>query len=265
MTKLKPREIAAEARRRNLEQLGRLGGQIRDARLRRRQTQAEAAARAGIARTTWSDMENGRGGGHTLDAWQRAALAVGRPLVVNLQRDALEDTADAGHLAMQELVLRLGRAAGFAGAFELPTRPAQPWRSTDVGLRHDRLRLLALCECWNTFGDIGAAGRSSARKRVEAEALAVAVGGEEPYAVASCWVVRETRRNRALVRRYPEVFRSRFPGSSRAWVELLSGPTDPTDPTRHRDRDAPLRERLLEPALVWCDTDAARIFEWRPR
>lgn len=258
MPKVKRSELAAEAHRRNLEQLARLGGDVRAARQRRRQTQQEVADAAGVSRSAESAVERGLGGGHTLDAWQRIALAVGRPLIVSLERDRLEDTADAGHLAMQELVLRLGRRAGFIGSFELATRPAEPWRSTDVGLRDDRRRVLALVECWNTFGDLGSSVRSSERKRAEAAMFGVAIGGERPYRVTTCWIVRATKRNRALVARYPEVFGARFPGSSLRWARALDvagagagvGPP-PVPPS--------------EPGLVWCDVATTRLFPWRRR
>jgi transcriptional regulator with XRE-family HTH domain len=249
MTKRKPRELAAEALRLNREQLAKLGGQVRAARLRRRRTQQQVAAEGGISRSATSAIERGLGGGHTLDTWQRVCLAVGVPLLVSLRRDPLEDTADAGHLAMQELMLRLGRQAGYARSFELPTRSSEPWRSTDVGLRDDRRRLLILEECWNSIGDIGAGSRSTSRKVADAEALAVAIGGERPHAVRSVWVVRATSRNRELLRRYPEVFASRFEGSSQGWVNAIIRGDDPPK----------------EPGLVWCDVAATRVFAWRRR
>ena len=159
-----------------------------------------------------STIERGRGGSHTLDTWQRLALAVDRPMRIELRRDAREEPADAGHLAIQELVLRLGRRAGFSGTFELPTRSSDPSRSTDVGLRDDRARLLILVECWNTFGDLGASIRSTNRKLAEAAELAIAVGGDDPHRVVSCWVVRDVERNRQLLARYPELFASQVPG-----------------------------------------------------
>lgn len=242
-------EVATEARRRNREQLTVLGRGILEARRRRRRTQRQLADHAGVSRSALGRIERGEGGGHTMDTWQRVALAAGTPLVLRLQRDPLEATADAGHLAMQELLLRLGRQIGFRGSFELATRPSEPWRSSDVGLRDDRRRRLWLIECWNSVGDVGAGARSSARKVAEAEAFAVAIGGEAPYRVASCWVVRDTKRNRALVHRYPEVFASRFPGSSHRWAESLT-----------TGADAP-----TELGLVWCDRDATRLFAWRRR
>jgi hypothetical protein len=48
MAKPKRRELAAEARRRNLEQLARLGAEVRTARHRRRLTQASVGELAGL-------------------------------------------------------------------------------------------------------------------------------------------------------------------------------------------------------------------------
>ena len=239
--------LATEAERRNLEQLARLGADVRVARLRRNLTQAALGERAGVSRMTVSRLERGYGGGLTLDAWQRIGLAVGRPLIANLLRPTDGDTPDAGHLALQELVLRLGRAAGYRGLVELPTKPQDPWRSIDVALVDDPRRRMTVVECWNTFGDIGGAARSSARKAAEAEDLATARWGEAPHEVGLVWVVRATARNRALVARYPELFASRFPGSSARWVRALTtGEEPPTDP-----------------GIVWADVNATRLFAWR--
>lgn len=251
MTKLKRAELSAEAARRNFEQLARLGGEVRAARLRRRRTQQEVGRAVGLARTTVGAIERGRGGSHTMDAWQRLALAVGRPLRVELEHDRAGETDDAGHLGVQELVLRLGRAGGWAGTFEMhvPGATGQGRHSVDVGLRHDRLRVIAWCECWNTIGDLGAAARSSSWKLQRAAEAAVALAGDQWYRVAGCWIVRATRHNRALVRRYPEVFAARFPGSSVGWVRALTkGAPPPSDP-----------------GLVWCDVAATRLSAWRRR
>ena len=247
MARLKRPELRAEAARRNREQLARAGRQLMDSRRRRRMTQAQVAARIGVVQSTISRLERGRGGSLSADVWQRAFTAVDRLLVLEVSRDPLEETADAGHLAIQELVLGYARTNALPRTFELPTRPSDPARSADVGIRNDRHRVLALVECWNTIGDIGAGARSTARKVADAEMVAVAVGGERPYRVASCWVVRATRRNRELLARYPEVFARRFPGSSAAWVRALATGGEP--PT--------------EPGLVWCDVAATRIFAWR--
>ena len=198
---------------------------------------------------TVSRIERGQGGRMTVEVWQRIGIALDRPLRLELGAAVTDDVADAGHLVVQELILRYARGAGHRRAFELPTRPSDPARSVDVGLRDDRGRVLLVVEAWNTFGDLGAAARSFDRKLAEARRLAIAIGGERPYRVAGCWVIRDTARNRALLRRYPEIFAVRFPGSSAAWLGALT-------------RGAPAPE---PPGLVWCDRDGTRLFVRRKR
>jgi hypothetical protein len=199
--------------------------------------------------STISDLERGHGASLSVDLWQRVFVALDRNRRLETTRDRLKEPADAGQLAIQELILRLARRAGRHGTFELATKPIEPWRSTDVGIRDDRHRALILVECWNTIGDIGAAARSTTRKMAEAEQLATVIGGEKPYRVASCWVVRASARNRELLARYPEVFAAKFRGSSFAWVKALDS------------AEAPPREI----GLVWSDPMATRVFPWRKR
>ena len=237
--------MAAEVERRLKEHQARIGGDIKAARNRRRWTQEDLGAEAGVGRLVIGRVERAATA-LDLETLERLSVALGITLEVRLGRDPREDTADAGHLAMQELVLRLGRAAGFNGTFELPTRPAEPWRSADVGLSSSAQQAMVDVECWNTMGDIGAGARSSARKQAELEALAVAKWGADARA-SMVWVVRATARNRALLARYPEIFARRFPGSSRAWVKALTdGGPIPT-----------------EPGLVWCNVVCTRLFHWR--
>ncbi len=213
---------------------------------RRAWTRIELARRAGIGRMVVSRIERGIAN-VDLDVLQRTAIALDRPLIVTFGRDILEAPVDAGHLAIQELVLRNGRTAGYGGTFELPTRSTEPWRSVDVGLSDSAAHRLILAECWNTFGDVGAAARSTNRKLAELEDLATGRWGPGAR-VGAVWIIRATARNRGLVQRYPEVFSARFPGSSRGWVDALTrGLALPT-----------------EPGMVWCDVGATRMFEWRP-
>jgi transcriptional regulator with XRE-family HTH domain len=239
--------IAAEAERRASERRTRLGGEIRTLRIRRRWTQAALAGRAQLDRSLISRTERGVGL-FDLDALERLSIAFGVALNVGFARDARLETADAGHLAMQELVLRLGRGCGYRAEFELPTKPSDPWRSIDVVLAAEARRTLICVECWNVIGDVGAAARSSARKAAEVEALAAGLWGEDVRA-GLVWVVRATARNRALVARYPEVFAGRFRGSSERWVAALTAGATPPE----------------EPGLVWCDVGATRVWAWRRR
>ena len=234
-----------EAVRRWQERRAKVGRDVRSMRLTRRWTQEELGERAGIGRMMVARIEAGTA---ALDAevLERIGAAFGVPVLLGFGRDPLDDVPDAGHLAMQELALRLGRRAGFEKQFELPTKPQNPRYSADCALADDRRKVAILEECWNSFGDIGAAARSSSRKAAELGELVAHRWGEEGR-VSSVWIVRDTARNRSIVARYPEVFRSRFPGFSAAWVRALTaGGAVPT-----------------EAGLVWCDLKATRIFAWR--
>ena len=89
-------------------------------------------------------------------------------------------------------------------------------------MRDDPNRTLILQEIWNRFDDFGRAVRSTDRKTAETAALAAAIGGDNPYRVASCWLLVDNAGNRQMLRRFPEVFASRFPGSSLKWVDALT-------------------------------------------
>ena len=110
--------VAVEAARRNREQRAVIGAEIRQSRERRNWTQEALAERAGISRHIVGRIERGTTR-LDVDALQRIGIALDRRLELRFGRDALEYPADAGHLAMQELVLRLGRACGYTGTFEL--------------------------------------------------------------------------------------------------------------------------------------------------
>jgi transcriptional regulator with XRE-family HTH domain len=237
--------LAVEAARRTTERIARLGGDVKAMRVRRSWTQGHLAERAGLGRMIVNRLERGVGP-IDIDAVERIGIALNVPVTIGFGRDPRTDVADAGHLAMQELVLRQGRAIGYGGTFELATRPSEPWRSIDVVLANEARHRMVCVECWNTIGDIGAAARASIRKAAELEQLAIGRWGEDAK-VGLVWVVRSTRRNRALVDRYPEVFASRFPGSSRLWVAVLT-----------EGKDIP-----AEPGLVWSDLGATRLSAWR--
>ncbi|HSO30555.1 MAG TPA: helix-turn-helix transcriptional regulator [Candidatus Sulfomarinibacteraceae bacterium] len=232
--------------RQSAETIRGLGASVRAARRRRRLTQSQLAGRAGLSRASLSRIETGRGGGVPVGTWLALAAELGLAPRFGFARDWREEPVDAGHLAVQELLLRLGRAAGYTRTFELPIGRARSGASVDVFLRDDRRRRLVIAEVWNVIGDIGAGSRSFDRKLGAAAEFAVAIT-DEPYSVHGVWVIRATRRNRALVARYPEVFATAFKGSSRAWAEALVSGGPPPD----------------EPGLVWADVAATRIFAWR--
>ena len=214
-------------------------------------TQRDASAKIGISQAAWSRIERGLGGHVPLLTLVPLGVALDRPLAVGLTRPLGEARRpdDAGHLEIQEHILGLARATGRHGTFELPTRPADPSRSTDVGIRDDRHRVLIQTECWNTFGDLGSAIRATNRKTAEAaaHAIATAAGDAEPYRIATVWAVQATAGNRALLARYPHIIDSAFPGSSRRWVAALTHGTAPP----------------VDAGLVWYDPGTSRLVEQR--
>jgi hypothetical protein len=202
----------------------------------------------GISQARLADIEAGRGGGAPLEVWFALAEALGRYLRFEFARDSLPERSDAGHLPIQELVLRMAQTGGWEGAFEAQSRAWGADRSVDVRLIDRQERRIVIVECWNTFGDLGAATRSSDRKVQDAEQQAIAIAGDGlPFEVGLVWVVRDTKANRALLNRYEHIFASRFPGPSAQWVGTL---------TR--------RARMPKlPGLIWCDVKATRLFARR--
>jgi hypothetical protein len=201
------------------------------------------AQRTGLSVPWLSEIERGLGRRASLETWVAIGMAIERPLNAGFSRPlgGRIEPRDAGHLAIQEYLLRLARAKGRTGTFELPTRPIDPSRSTDVGLHDRREHVRILSECWNTFGDLGAAVRATRRKQAEAAA------SWPEDRVATVWVVRASAANRSLLARYPNVIDSTFPGSSRAWVRaLVDGASPPA-----------------EPGLVWFDPASGRLIEHR--
>lgn len=222
-----------------------LGGQVRAARRRRRMPLRTLAARVGISVTRLSELERGLGARAPLETWVAVGVALGQPLAVQLTRplgEMRDEPADTGHLDIQEAVLRLAVATGRPGTFEVPTRPADPRRSTDVGIRDTRHRTRILVECWNTFGDLGAAARATARKQAEARAA------WPDDRVASVWVVRNTAANRAILARFRHVLEAAFPGSSRRWCRALTVGDIPPP---------------AAPGIVWFDAATKTICEHR--
>jgi transcriptional regulator with XRE-family HTH domain len=218
---------------------------VRAERTRRQRSQAELAAAIGCAQTEISLLERGLGARSSLEIWIALGIALGRPLAVGFSRPlghGAHGPADAGHLAIQEHLLRLAAMSGRQGVFELPTRPLDPSRSTDVGIIDTTNGVRILAECWNTFGDLGAAVRSTSRKRAEAASAWPA------DRIATVWVVRSTASNRVLLAQFPRIIDAAFPGSSRAWIAALTS-TNAVAPD--------------EPGIIWFDPATGRMTERR--
>lgn len=222
-----------------------LGGVARSARRARGWTLHALARQTGVSAARLSEIERGLGTRAPLETWISIGVALERPLAVAFSRPLASPVGpmDSGHLQIQEHILRLARSTGRFGPFELPTRPDDPLRSTDVGIRDPVHRARVLVECWNRFDDLGAAIRSTRRKEHEA----TATWPEDR--IATVWVVRVTATNRALLARFPHIVDAAFPGSSRDWVRALTVGGFPPS----------------EPGVVWFDPASGRLIERRSR
>ena len=212
-----------------------LGRDAKTTRRQRRLTQAELGDKVGMSQAEISLLEAGRGAHASIETWV-AIAALGRPIAIGFGRDTVQPLNDAAHLDAQELVARLARGAGWRVRFETPDDPRAPTGSTD--LRLERPGAVALVEIWNRLDDLGAAARSSDRKLARA-----------PAGTRSVWLLADTAANHAIVRRYPIVLRSRFPGSSSSWVRALADGGEPP----------------ALPGLAWIDLRAGRLRPWRVR
>jgi transcriptional regulator with XRE-family HTH domain len=224
-----------------------LGRDARSTRRRRRLTQAELGHRVGLSQSQISHLEAGHGEETSIATWTAIGIALGRPLAIAFSRDLVPEPQDAGHLAAQELVLRLAAAHGREGSFELSTRAENPSLSIDVCLRDRRARILIVAEIWNRIDDLGAAVRGMSRKVAEASDLANS--HHPPDRVGWCWLLVDTAANREIVRRFPAVIKATFDGSSAAWVQALTTGSVPPD----------------RPGIVWIAPRHARLTELRVR
>ena len=207
---------------------------LRVARRRRRLSQAALASKVAISRPRLSDVEAGDGAGVPLETWFAVAKALGLYLRFEFGRDPQQELRDAGHLDIQELVVRVAAHAGWKPEWE--SRSRERW--IDVGLDDRKNRRILIVECTNTLGDLGAAIRSSDEKVREAP---------PGIAVGLLWVVRDTSANRQLIGRYGALLDSRFSGSSVAWLRVL-------------EAGGPMPNAA---GLIWSDVRATRLFARR--
>jgi transcriptional regulator with XRE-family HTH domain len=212
-----------------------LGRTVFAVRRRRGLTQHALAERIGVSRQRLGDIEAGNGKGVPPADWFSLAKALGLYLRFEFGRDPQHELRDAGHLDIQELVVRVAAPAGWKPEWE--SRSRNRW--IDVRLEDRPGRRILIVECANTLGDLGAAMRSSDDKVREAE--------QSGWAVGLVWVIRDTEANRQLVDRYAGLLESRFTGSSVAWLRALREGTQMPD----------------KAGLVWSDVRATRLFARR--
>jgi transcriptional regulator with XRE-family HTH domain len=68
-------------------------------------TQLRLAELVGISRPRVAEIERGQGGSAPLATWIALGIVLKRPLAVSFSRAMVTEPQDAGHLAIQELVV----------------------------------------------------------------------------------------------------------------------------------------------------------------
>jgi len=175
-------------------------------------------------------MERGQGASASLETWAAVAAALDLQLVAFLEGvPGAERPRDYEYLKRQQLVIDTASQGGWVARPELLLdADAARGRSIDVALLRPVGHEAVVVEIWDFFDDVGAAKRSLDGKiatldrhltttRDIREAKAFRVGG--------LWVVRGTKRNRALVDEFRGFFAAAFSGSSSAWLRAMSDPT----------------------------------------
>jgi hypothetical protein len=184
--------------------------------------------------------------------WIRVARGTGTDLRAYLEAvTAAEAPRDAIHLRAQELVLRLAAQGGWGGTPEVRL-DAGPGGSRSADLVLERGLEVVLVEVWDWLDDVGAAFRAWDRRLLRLDARATMRSREEgsPTTVTGLWILRATRRNRALVRDHRAVFAARFPVPGRAWLAALTIPGRACPPGA---------------GLLWTDVRGTRLSAARSR
>lgn len=241
------------------ELMAKLGSAIRDARRRAGLSQSELAAHAGVVQGTISAIELGRTATVSLLVLVRVASACGDEVHAYLERaSGTDEPRDIAHVRAQSLIVDLATPGGWRATPEARIDGmADRSRSIDVLLERSRPREateVAVIEVIDWLADLGAALRDWDRRLARVEERTIATRTREGDSstlvprVSGCWVIRATKRNRALVSELRALFRARFTGSSRAWLAALeTGSPMPVDP-----------------ALLWINVKGDRIWPARP-
>lgn len=221
-TERRPTQLRRAAVAEGAELAARLGSALRHARYSTGLSQADAAERARLAQSWWSELERGHGAGAPLDTWMIAAAAVGSRLAAFLEAaPGSTPPRDIEHLRRQNAVIAMAASGGWKAGAEVPASTHAGGRFIDVKLERPTLREALVVEVWDLVLDAGAAFRGLDAKVAAVQANLVG------WNVAGCWVLRDTRRNRGLVRELTLLFAARFPGDGRALLRSLADPALP--------------------------------------
>ncbi len=189
------------------------------------------ANRAGVSQQLISRLELGQGHEASIETWACVAAVVGEQLVGFLElAPGATPPRDIEHLRRQSALIGIAAAGGWTAHPELAIDPgAIRSRSIDVALIRRAACEAVVVEVWDWFDDVGASLRGldakigvlATRLQGEPGRGAELDGGSDPWRVRGLFVVRDTRRNRAIVAELWPLFAARFTGPSTAWLRAL--------------------------------------------
>lgn len=200
----------------------RIGTALREARIGAGLRQREAAARAGVAQSSWSRIERGVTTAISIETLAACAAALNAQLAAFIEAaPGASLPRDMEHLRRQALVVEIAERGGWRAVPEtaIPGDGPRP-RSIDVLLTRAARREAAVVEVWDLLLDAGDAIRG-----LETKVGATRERLGEGWRVEAVFLLRRTSRNRQLVRELAALIRARYPASSSAWLAALGDST----------------------------------------
>jgi transcriptional regulator with XRE-family HTH domain len=202
-----------------------LGRLLRKLRIRLGWPQHVVAAKAGISRTTYSEIELGRFDGISLGRLRKVAAVLEVRLVLEPRwRGAgVDRLLSSGHAAMSEAVTRLLLDAGWEVRPEVSFNHFGERGVVDLIAWHAESRTLLLVELKTELADINALLGITDRRRRLARQIAEPFGWT-PATVSQMVIVAEGRTNRRRLAEHRTVLRAAFPSDGRAVPGWLAQP-----------------------------------------
>jgi len=208
---------------------GQVGAGIRELRLRRRLTQQDLAAEAGVSRWTVARIERGRLYAVRLDAVRNVARALDASVELMLRWGGadLGRLLNARHAGLHEAVAAMfGDLGGWTLAHEVSFSIYGERGVIDILAWHPVRRALVIIELKTEIVDLNDLLGSMDRRRRLARRIALD-RGFDPETISVWVIVAEGATNRRRVADHAALLRSAFPSDGRTMNRWLRDPIGP--------------------------------------
>jgi transcriptional regulator with XRE-family HTH domain len=205
----------------------RIGLSLRALRVRRRLTQAQLAASAGLSRAAIARLERGGADRVTLRTLAHVTAVLGATVSVRVlwHGEALDRLLDAAHADLTDLVLRLLRDSGWDVATEVSFNILGERGVIDVLAFHPATGALLVIEIKSVVPDLQAMLGMLDRKVRVAPSIA-RERGWRPQTVSRLLVLPDDRTARRRVERHASTFATVFPSRTAAVRRWLRKPVE---------------------------------------